>query len=251
MYALILGFLLLLPPLASANYTFDGANDSIKSADNAVTEIGVGTFSTFVCVKVTAQPAGPKIIFNEGPTGGNTLYAALVAVAPASSGWRFQYYQDTASATPGEWRYDTDLSLDTWYKIGIDWDSNAATYPVIRVNGSTVSTTELTTPVGIYNSIVDTLWFGELLNDGSLDFQGKIEQWAKWSARHSAGDWTSVNATGPSAVSTARLSYLPFLTDAVDTDGATGAMTVTGATLDSADNCFSTTRRKQAPIPLD
>lgn len=242
-----IGLVLALATPSWASYSFDGTDDRITSADNAFTEGDISTFTWFACVKVTAQPASNRIIEDLSTASGGTDLRVYGSAAPATSGWRFQFFQQHTSQG-GEWRYDTDLSLNVWYKIQVDWDSNQTTDPVVRINGTSVAVTELLTPSNVRTTGADTLRFGELTG-GANDFTGKIEQRAMWSTRLDESTSMTVVASSPSAVSTNRISYVPMLTDAVDADGATGTLTVTGATLDTSDHCY-TGRRPIAPMLL-
>jgi hypothetical protein len=233
-----------------ANYTFDGTNDSIVTANNAFAEEDISTFSWSICLKLSAQPGATQMIYTSSTVdGGATLRGILVTPTGAAAGnFRVGFYQSHAS-TAYDKIFTTDISINAWHQIGLDWNSSAGTDPVFYIDGSAAAGVSGTAASGLRSTGVDTALFGENIANRLLDFSGKLEEFAFWSTRLSSGNWATVSASGPSSLTTNRIAYVPLRTDAVDSDGAMGALTVTGATLDSADHCISTaSRRPVAPI---
>lgn len=221
-----------------ASFNFDGTNDTIASADNAAATLNQATFSIGVWVKVSAQPgAGATpiaVMHSDAAASGPNLL--IEAIEPGTSGFRLQFVEGFASAY-GVWATQTDLSLNTWYHFGCDYDSNTANDPICYVNGSSVSLTEVQAPSGARNTNSDTFVLGTLA-DGSNDFNGRLAEVVFYSARRTSTEWANLaKCADPSAY--ANVIYRVPLRTATPTDaqGTLGTLTATGATYNADHPC--------------
>lgn len=244
--AFLIYLLTVLP--VQASYVFDG-NDHIDSAANAVIGINDETFSWSCWIKVTATPSAQQAIITHATAITPPYRRTFLVQTPASSGWRFAFGENFGTAG-GTWRYDTDLPLNTWIQIGVDYDgSSASNDPNLVVNGNIVAATETVTPSGGNFADDDTIRIGEDMG-GTSDLVAKVAECAFYTTRLTVGNWATLGSNYPSALSTNRLYYLPLLNNTTDTDGVTGAMTATGATADAADHPLLNRRRGSTPMVM-
>lgn len=228
---LLLAWLLLAGP-AWAGYTFDGTNDNISSANDAVSGLDTATISISCWVYVPVQPAAQQALY----TGAITISAGntrdfLGITAPASAGFKIVVSRTFATAS-GVWRDNNDISLNAWHQIGFDSDGNAANDPLVYIDGAAVATTEDVAPSGARSTGTDSIRFGENLA-GNDDLNATVAECAQWNRRLSAAEWAllGVNKYTPSRIPSGLVWYFPFRANATAQVGTTGSMTVTGATI--------------------
>ena len=151
--------------------TFDGTNDNLLSANNAVAGIDTDQKSWSAWIYLTAAPAALQNIMMAGTSdgAGNGRFA-VYADAPLTAGYRPYMFAD--GSTDGNWR-GTDVSINARHHIAVTYDRGATTNdPVMYVDGATITVTELSTPVTLVGGD-DTIKFGENMG-GSQDFAGSI-----------------------------------------------------------------------------
>jgi len=88
-------------------------------------------------------------------------------------------YQVGWDAGGGKWR-GTAASIDTWHHLLITYDGGATTNdPIIYVDGSSVTVTDVATPLGSLLSEGSQLKIGNR-DDNARAWNGYIAEWAKW-----------------------------------------------------------------------
>lgn len=168
---------------------FDGTNDNLSSADNAVAGVNLSSVQTI--------SIGFWTIFDTQPAANNYMVAlnaanssgqgrtSIVALVPGTAGFRIRFGVDW-STTDGTWRTD-DLALDTRQHYVVTYDAGSTTNdPVLYVNGASVSVTQIANPAGTLTGGEDTLRVGEDAA-GAQDLNGilqhvTIEGGTIWSA---------------------------------------------------------------------
>ncbi len=158
---------------------FSGTNESLYNS-NGVAGINVDAFTIAVRVKIDTEPSGTNIICLTASevTGGNSAFS-LNAVSPDVAGWVIQcfYRFDTF---PGRWEHQTDLNVAQWYGVVIKYDrSLASNNPRIWIDGSEVTLTRTSTPVGAVKTGVDSIIYGEDVGFNN-DLDGKLAEAAFW-----------------------------------------------------------------------
>lgn len=239
---LILSVLLILPVPAWAAWIANG-NDHIDSANNAVTGIDVGSFSWSCWINLSSIPASSQdfqIITHAALIASGNLRANLAVTQPSGTGVAvFSFYEGFSGQAFSKWTVQTgvaNLATSTWYQIGVDYDSVAANDPVLVVNGTSRSITEITTPSGTRLTGADSLRIGEDLGGGT-DYNGSLAECGFWNRRLSSGEWTNLGTDNgglgyyaPSKIPSGLVYYIPLISDTTETQGATGTLTNTGGT---------------------
>ncbi len=245
--ALLLCALCLLPTPVWSAWVANG-NDHIDSANDAVTEADVSSFSWSCWVNFSSVAALPQqIITHAAAIAGGNFRQSLEMVG---SGPVLEFGQGFSGQAFSLWKTTVfTFSASTWYQIGVDYDSNAANDPVLYVNGSSVTITEAAAPSGTRLTGSDSLRIGEDLG-GSSDVQGSIAECGFWDRRLTSGEWTNlgVNKWAPSKIPSGLIYYIDLISDAVDRKGATGTLTVTGGTFGTHPPDIVYPRSGQAPV---
>lgn len=119
----------------------------------------------------------------------------------------------------GLWRWtQTD---NAWHSVCVSYDGGStANDPVVRVDGSTVSTTEITTPSGTLTSASAGYAVGNSTGTANNEWNGYIAEVQYWSGALSTADMDTAVAT-PGSVTTNLLLYLP-MHGAADVNDASG-----------------------------
>ena len=148
------------------------------------------------------------------------------------------------SGNLGGWNW-AHPSTDTWVHILITFDgSSDANDPIVYVDGSTVSVSESSGPIGtIVTSATDNFRLGNRAGD-TLTFNGMLAQFAMWDSILTSGNATSLAGGAlPSSISPGTLiEYLPMLrTDDPVTSEVIADPTVTGTAVQNDPPGFGTT----------
>ena len=150
---------------------FDGVNDNLLSANNAVAGVDVATKSCGVWITLPSAPQDfdsvCSLLIADG--AGNTR-VALQLFAPIVTGFRFGWA--VIGSTNGVWR-SPDQTLNARHHLVVTYDRTLTTNdPVLYIDGASVTVTETDTPVGILTGD-DTLKVGENAAAGG-DVDGTI-----------------------------------------------------------------------------
>ena len=227
---LLLAVLLLTPaPLLAQGRTFDGTDDELRSADNALASLNNAQKSVSFWITIPSAPGGLQGIVaglrSNTPAPG---WWILSANAPASAGWRVGY--DIDWSTDGSW-ISADITAAARHHIVVTYDRGATTNdPVIYVDGTSVTVTENVAPVGTVGGGDDTIKIGEL-DDDSGDLSGTLSHLAiavgdLWDAAEiNRARWWGRPHGG-------LLVYHPFVTPKLDDEGsAAETLTATGSVM--------------------
>jgi hypothetical protein len=214
---------------------FDGTNDNLLSANNAIAGVDTaaisgGYWTTRPATAVGQQLAMCTMIADGAGNARRIWYQG----APGATGWRVRF---TAvwSGTDGSWRSTTDLALDTRYHIATTYDRSGAAPgndAVIYVDGVSVTVSEAVTPTGTADTGDDTIKFGENAG-GTEDLPATLQHCAIqggviWSAADvNRAMWWGRPHGGLHV-------YHPFVTDKLADEGsAAETLTATGTTVAS------------------
>ena len=210
--------------------TFDGVNDNLLSADNAIPSADVDQKSFGLWVYRTTQPTGSELLFGlltaDGAGNGRT---SMLHEVPAVSGYQVRLFAD--GTNDGLWD-SPDISINARHHIAITYDRSSTTNnPTIYVDGTSVAVTEVATPVALQTGD-DTLKLGEA-GAGTLDFAGTlahaaVEAGQLWDAAEvNRAMWWGRPHGGLQV-------YHPLLTEKlIDEGSAAETLTATGTTLSS------------------
>lgn len=207
---------------------FDGANDRLLSADNAVTGVNVAQKSWSCWILVPNAPGGVENVMNLLTANGAGGHVCSLEVdVPAVAGFQARFHQ--RGTTDGQWD-SPDISVNARHHIAVTYDRGATTNdPIIYVDGVSVTVTEIATPVAIGTG-EDTLKFGEN-SGGTADFEGRVENAAidadvLWTAAEVNRSMWWGRPRGGLKV------YMPFFTSKLVDEGASAeTLTATGTTV--------------------
>ena len=209
---------------------FDGTNDNLTAPDNSSSGLDNNDISLAFWYKKANQPGGTsEIVFLTMTQAGGGGRYIVRAGAPASSGFRLEFVP-SFSTTNGLW-LTGDVAVNTWTHFAITYNRSLTTNdPIVYVNGTSVSLTESTTPVGTGNTGGDTVRMGENATNAS-DMEGVL---------------THVCAIGGTVFSAANVNvarwwgrpigglqiYYSLITTKLGNDGSdAAALTATGTTV--------------------
>jgi hypothetical protein len=139
---------------------FDGTNDNLLSANNALPGMDVDTKSFgHWAVRAGNAAANNVVMTGLSQDGSGNLRWAVSQFAPTTSGYRVRFTQ--AWTTAGVWLSTNDISIDR-HHIAITYDrSSAVNNPVMWVDGVSVAVTTSTAPLVTVSTGDDTLKCGE------------------------------------------------------------------------------------------
>jgi len=140
-------------------------------------------------------------------------------------------YSRSFSTTAGQWTIVTP-SEDVWHDILIVYDdSNVANNPVIYIDGSSVTVTEISTPVGTADTDAEAYVVGNRGVDGLRNWAGQLAEWATWDGLLTSDDATMLTSgMSPIMVRPDLLSsHAPMLRESIDT--VLGTVTSVGVTV--------------------
>lgn len=153
---------------------FDGTNDNLLSADNAVAGMNVAAKTvSWWQLRDTDAPT-PDALIAGLPSNGGTRTWAIVNVAPAVAGQKLRFSSDWTT-TDGTWTTDNDIS-NAAHHFAVSYDRSGAApgnNPVFYVDGVVAANTRSTTPAGTVVTGDDTLKIGEN-SSGADDFDGTM-----------------------------------------------------------------------------
>lgn len=210
---------------------FDGTNDNLLSADNAMT--GMNVASKTICfweVRDTDSPS-PDAVIAGLPSNGGTRTWAVVNFAPAVAGYKMQFSQDWTT-TDGTWRTTNDTTLNTRHFHAVTYNRGGAAPgndPIFYVDGAVDASSEIGTPAGSVVTGDDTLKVGENSGGGD-DLDGTLQHIAIYPSILSAGDlnrcmWWGRGQGGA-------VAYHPLVTTKLDDEGSAGeTLTANGTTV--------------------
>jgi hypothetical protein len=206
---------------------FDGSDDAGNNLNGLA--INVAAITIALWVNVDAR-TGDDYILNTGRNVTDQFDGLGIYVrAPASAGWQFAlryggYYN------VGQWEYDTDLSLDTWYHIAASYDRGSASNdPVMYVNGSSVTVAEVATPSSDLTTGQDSITVGNLA--GGQEFDGMIAELAIWNRALAATEVASLgDGFAPPFIKRGMVHYWPMIRGVEDVKGSAN-LSLTGTTV--------------------
>lgn len=212
---------------------FDGTNDNLSSADNAISGINLTTvqfLSLAVWTIFDTQPAANNymVALNAANSAGQGR-TSVVALVPGTAGFRVRFGVDWTT-TDGTWRTD-DLALNTRQHYVVTYDAGSTTNdPVVYVNGASVSITQIANPAGTLTGGEDTLRMGEDAA-GAQDLNGTLQHLAIeggtiWSAAQvNRAMWWGRPGGGLDV-------YHPLVTDKLADEGSSAeTLTASGTTV--------------------
>lgn len=228
---------------------FDGTNDRIITADNAITGINTVSQSTLVWLYQESQPTANQwaggTVTDAGT--GNRNIRRLVTGPPVSTGFVFRYSCGSTTGTSHSWDSD-DRATGTWHSCAatIDRSTLSTGTPDMWVNGSSVTPTRSETGGSTALTGDDTVRLGENASGGA-DLNARIGPFAIIGSAIVAADanrfhWWGAAPGGPSTMEV----WLPLWTDNLRNKGVGGdiAYTATGTTMTAMpkiERCWAST----------
>jgi hypothetical protein len=208
---------------------FDGVDDLIGDflVGTAAIDNALSTWCYWIYVDAT--PSTKLTTVGEQTS---TAFRQQCAIdAPVTAGFTTRFFQDT-NDTSGQWR-SPDITLNAWHHIAITYDRGSLTNdPVIYVDGSSVTVTEVSTPTMMIQSGEVRVRIGEDAANAS-DFDGRLAECAIWNVLLTADEIASLaRGTNPTLIRTTALEvYIPLDGNASpETEWVVGTTgTVTGA----------------------
>lgn len=159
---------------------FDGTNDRLVTADNALTGLDVAINSLSCWADVTA--INDCLLSTMSADGAGNFRAQITSIAPTTSGFKLSFTAN-ASTTDGVWDSTDDIAFGVHHIVTTYDRSSDANNPVMYIDGASVGVTTTTTPVAVQTGS-DTLKMGE--TDGnSSDFTGRLG----WVVAHGGVTW--------------------------------------------------------------
>lgn len=208
--------------------SFDGTNDNLTSADNAVSGINA-TLKTFSAwMYKTAQPAAAECWWVVCTAITQPDTAKMGCAVPAAAGYKLRFNVQLNIAA-GIWT-SPDISLNARHHVAVTYDRGATTNdPVMYVDGASVTVTETQAPLGTFETGDDTQRFGENSSAGQ-DYAGLLQHCVL--VPNLLANAAQINRLmwwgryGGAAV------VYPFVTDKLADEGsATDTLTASGATM--------------------
>ena len=137
-------------------------NKSALSFGTTPTTVSIQTSRTWMAwIKITAQQ---ELNFY------HTIFVAE-DVPGGWGAWSFLYFSNNSSppttyldltrdyTVQGVWRGTANLTIGTWYHVAVTYSEGVSNDPVIYLNGSPVSVTEIVTPLGTVEDDSDSLLY--------------------------------------------------------------------------------------------
>jgi len=159
----------------------------------------------------------------------------LVSLNGSATGWRMFAPWST---TVGTFTWTSGVSTGAWQHIAITYDgTSTSNKPTVYVNGSSVSVSVSSTPVGTYGMTVSNFRIGKT-DDNSVQYDGNIAELAFWNTLLTASEASALaRGMAPLFMRPAGLSYYwPLLgvgSGEPDWGPAHAAQTLTGTKLQS------------------
>lgn len=144
---------------------FDGVDDELFSADNALAGMNVAQKSVSFWISIPSDPT----VYQTAIYGVRSYAPApgwwVIGVRqPATAGWRIQYDKDWS--TDGQWVSSDITSGGVRHHIAVMYDRGATTNnPVMYVDGTSVTVTTTVTPAGTVGTGDDTLRIADVNDD--------------------------------------------------------------------------------------
>jgi len=145
------------------------ATDSLRGPD-------VGVFSGRHSYSIWFYKLGAG-----GDTGGFIGFRHTYAVEGSGGDTVLQIFRGF-TPTNGAWTVAMPSS-NVWHNLIITYTDIAADDPIVYIDGLSVSVTEISTPSGTIDSMVDPLCLGNKVNDNSQNFDGYLAEFALWHNR--------------------------------------------------------------------
>lgn len=213
---------------------FDGVDDYLKTADNAVPSLDVDQRSFALWILKTTTPGATLVFTTLNTQDAGVTKVSHTVIAPTTAGYKYRL-SCPYSGTTGQW-ITGDISLNVWHHLAVIYDQGATTNdPTVYVDGQTVSVTESATPVGTKPTGGDSMKIGIATNGGApcecTIGNHTFDVGTLWTAaevnRHM---WWGMAPGGPSTME----SWYPFWTDDLKQKGTAGGdLTASGPTMAS------------------
>jgi hypothetical protein len=151
---------------------FDGTNDNLSSADNAIAALNSAQKSISLwTTRASDSSAAQCLVTPMAQAGAGQGRHPVNAIPPTTSGWMLS--QLLSATTIGRWQ-SPDIT-NTRHHVAVVFDrSSLLNDPVMYVDGVSVTVTETVAPVGTISTGEDTLRMGE--NAGGGDDLAANEQ---------------------------------------------------------------------------
>jgi hypothetical protein len=207
--------------------SFDGTNDRLLTADNALPSIAVNNRSCSFWCERSGNPAATETALVTCTQDGGTGTLAIRHLVPTTAGYKLRIATITGGAT-GPW--DTPDIANAPRHIGFSYDRSSNTNdPIIYVNGVVQTLTE-SSPTGAISIVDDTLSVGEG-STGLQDFGGSIQHLAIDPAIWTAAEFNRARYWGRPFHP---YTYHPLVTTKLADEGSAAAnLTATGTTVAS------------------
>ena len=170
-------------------FSFDGVDDALQNADG-LAGISASNQLTICAAFLADSPDNNGVIVGFGSGIGASTNVLQLRVVPATVAGDFDLrVRIETDMTQGVWDLEGEnLQFATFYKTAFSWDGDSpATDPVIYLDGSSRTVTEVTTPTGTYDSGIDSVAIGEVTQEAG-ELTGDVSRVAFFDRQLNAGE---------------------------------------------------------------
>lgn len=166
---------------------FDGASDHLDcgAANSLETySAGGGTFMEWIKADSDGEGNNGRIWQKSG--SGNTTSQFSYTAAEVGGNIDFRFWAQF-STTQGNWHQDNGITIGNWEHWAVTYDSDSvANDPVMYRDGSSLTVSEIVTPVGSF-TFNGELWVGDRPDD-NRSFDGQIQSVVFWDTTLSSAE---------------------------------------------------------------
>ncbi len=207
-----------------------GATLGVSGTDRLVSALTPVSGARTICI----------VAYRNGPGGGNfgRIWDNRAGAGDAMHALYFSnsdnklYIQRRMGSADALWTVDAPSS-GAWHAIGVSLDaSSSSNDPIVYIDGSSVTVTEVTAPTGAGITSTNVYWLGNRPSDIARVWDGHLAEFAAWNSILSAGDHADfASGVDPSTIDAGNLVYyVPLVSDLVATVGTDLTATGTAVT---------------------
>lgn len=208
-----------------------GSTRGVGSTDRLATNVGsiVGARTIFIVSKRNGSGGGGFGRYWDAVDGGGGTSFDQLFYNPTGDVITYQRYMGSGVAG---WTVASPSS-GSWHTIGISFDgSSSANNPVIYINGTSVTVTEVAAPTGAASANAAPYWIGNRPSDSARNWDGDHAEFAIWNSILDATAHAALAAgDDPATIDSGNLIlYVPLVSTLTATVGSNLTATGTAVT---------------------